>query len=298
MPVCALCGATETVTRKGGWVAWYNNPNGRGLICNACACSRAGFAGRGIKRRPHPDSAKAKMRAAKLGKKLSQAHKDKIGAAHKGAKNPNYGKKLSDELKKKLSDAHLGQKSWNKGKSGYHINKVVTPQERAALSKRMTENNPTKRPEVRQKLKAFRATLKLPRRDTRPEKMVRAMLNEMKLSFVEQKAVNMGWAYHQCDFFVESANLVIEADGNFPHGNPNPYRSVRRGGKLSSSYRPGYKGEDHRLGNENMKDVWEYDRKVTDSLLAMGFNVLRLWESELDDDMPGCIKRIDSIFIQ
>ena len=46
--------------------------------------------------------------AFKKGKHLSEEHKNKIGAALKGEKNPMYGKHLSEEHKKKLSELNKG----------------------------------------------------------------------------------------------------------------------------------------------------------------------------------------------
>ena len=45
----------------------------------------------------------------KIGKKLSEETRKKIGAAKKGEKNPNYGKHFSEEHKKKLSEAKKGK---------------------------------------------------------------------------------------------------------------------------------------------------------------------------------------------
>lgn len=55
-----------------------------------------------------------KMRKAKLGTKLSEEHKKKIGDALRGRKN----KPLSEEHKKKLSLSHRGKSPSNKGQLG------------------------------------------------------------------------------------------------------------------------------------------------------------------------------------
>ena len=51
------------------------------------------------------EETKQKMRQAKLGKKLTQSHKDKIGSYHKGKVN-------SEETRKKMSESHKDK--WKK----------------------------------------------------------------------------------------------------------------------------------------------------------------------------------------
>ena len=63
----------------------------------------------------HPSQeTRLKQREAKLGTKLTEEHKKKIGDAQRGiCKGP-----LSEEHKKKLSLSHIGKKPWNAGKKG------------------------------------------------------------------------------------------------------------------------------------------------------------------------------------
>jgi hypothetical protein len=48
----------------------------------------------------------------RLGAKLSEEHKRKIGEAAKGKKYM-LGKKFSEETKRKMSESHIGEKHWN-----------------------------------------------------------------------------------------------------------------------------------------------------------------------------------------
>jgi len=74
----------------------------------------------GRKKPPHTDESKAKMRAAKLGRKLSDEHRANIGRAHKGRPRPahvieavrlaNLGRKQSPETLLKLSKLRKGRK--------------------------------------------------------------------------------------------------------------------------------------------------------------------------------------------
>ena len=67
------------------------------------ASSPASF---GKKREPASQETRAKMRAAKLGKKLTEEHKQKIGQAGLGNKH-RLGDKHSKETKAKMSASHL-----------------------------------------------------------------------------------------------------------------------------------------------------------------------------------------------
>jgi group I intron endonuclease len=56
------------------------------------------------------DEAKKKMSEAKLGKPLSDDHKQKLGEIFSGENNPFFGKKHSDETKQKLREFRIGKK--------------------------------------------------------------------------------------------------------------------------------------------------------------------------------------------
>ena len=58
-----------------------------------------------------------KMRRAKIGRKLSETHKDNIRKAQSGENHPMFGKKHSYETREKISNSTKGRTSPNKGKS-------------------------------------------------------------------------------------------------------------------------------------------------------------------------------------
>lgn len=74
----------------------------------------------GFKGKTASKETRLKQRLAKLGTKLSEEHKKKIGDSLRGRKNGP----LSEEHKKKISLAHIGKQTWNKGKKRLvkHIN--------------------------------------------------------------------------------------------------------------------------------------------------------------------------------
>ena len=59
----------------------------------------------------HSMETRAKMTQDRLGRKHTEATKEKIRLAQQGPKNPNYGKKLSAEVRAKMSKGKLGNKN-------------------------------------------------------------------------------------------------------------------------------------------------------------------------------------------
>lgn len=92
-----------------------------------------------------------------------------------------------------------------------------------------------------------------------------------------------GWTVHPKDipgtpeFVFHSEKVAIFTDGCFWHG-------CQRCGKVPRT-RASYWTKKIQLNIER-------DRKDESSLLALGFQVIRLWEHELRDDPSGCIERI------
>jgi len=62
------------------------------------------------------DEALQKMREAKLGKPLSQSHKEAIAKAQSGENHPMYGKQHSDETKQLIREKALGRKATDETK--------------------------------------------------------------------------------------------------------------------------------------------------------------------------------------
>lgn len=143
MPVCVRCGSSVTVTRKDGWIAWYKNPNGEGVICSNCHSAIGGRNSRGIAKGPFSTKHREKISKAKLGIKRSAVSRAKQSASTKGEKNWNYGKKATPETRVRLRQSHLGQVPWNKGKFGYKTNRIFTPEELKAISERSKGRKPS-----------------------------------------------------------------------------------------------------------------------------------------------------------
>ena len=167
---------------------------------------------------------------------------------------PWFGKKRSEEVRKKMSDAKIGYEPWNKGKKYSAIE---------------GERNPSKRPEVREKIRLSKLGKKrpdmveksrvimkqnwknrliiIPKKDSSIEVKIQNFLKQLGIEFFTHQYMHIEHGY-QCDIFIPSKKLIIECDGNYWHKYPT--------------------GTD-------------IDKVRTSELISKGFKILRLWESEI-----------------
>lgn len=99
------------------WINFYNTIKNGYNICEG------GLKTSGMKGHQHTSEAKEKMRKAKLGKKLSKEHVNKISNALKGKNIGNTyfkGKHHSEKTKEKMSNSHLGENNPMFGKHDTH----------------------------------------------------------------------------------------------------------------------------------------------------------------------------------
>ena len=101
------------------------------------------------------------------------------------------------------------------------------------------------------------------------------LLKENNIKFEKHKPI-LG----QPDIFIEP-NICIFADGDYWHANPKFYKSESlilsgRGKK------PAYK-------------IWEKDEKINQKLIQQQYQVLRLWEYDLQKNRKKCLQKIIKI---
>jgi group I intron endonuclease len=65
----------------------------------------------GGQNRTHIDETKEKIRAAHLGKHVSEETKEKLRGKNSGENHPNYGHHRSEETKRKIGEAQMGEKN-------------------------------------------------------------------------------------------------------------------------------------------------------------------------------------------
>ena len=241
-------------------------------------------------------------------KKMSNAQK-KLYA--NGYQSPSKGLKRSAETKRKLSLAKKGMPAWNKGKTGIYSDEVkkrisdtlkklyadgyqspnkglkrsAESRKRLSLAKKgmpawnkgipLAESS-------KEKIRKARLHQVFPVKDTKPEKDLQKILNDIGIPFEKHKPI-LG----QPDIFIQP-NICIFLDGDYWHANPKDFVNK---GKLY----PGFKKDDHIIGNLSAKDKWARDKNVSQRLRKKGYNVIRFWQSELENYREKCIQKMYSI---
>lgn len=241
------------------------------------------------------------------GKNHSQEAKDKVSQANKGKPSWNKGKTTPESVTQKISKTRLERIaegkiiSSRKGKT--HTPEAKEKNRKAHLGKKMSEEAKKNmsiaqnQPETLQNNRdRFAKQTKGKNKETVPEKLLQQMCNEIGIEFIKQHNVKLGFQNHDVDIFIEP-NICLEADGDRPHANPNPYVIPSR----TSTQQPGYKPNDviypkgkSRKQPRLAKDIWETDKKITAKLEELGYVVLRFWHSELETNREKCIEKIQS----
>ena len=117
---------------------------------------------------------------------------------------------------------------------------------------------------------------------TIPELMVGIILKELGISYQSDVPGITG----RPDFLIGRQHIIFH-DGVFSHASPREY--YHRG-----QLKPGYLPNDKIIGKKTAKMIWDYDEKVTKTLLSEGYFVLRLWEDEVRHNPESVIDKIQS----
>jgi len=198
----------------------------------------------------------------KKGNIISEETRKKISESHKGKPTWNNGtrglqvswmkgKHHTEESNIKNRLAHLGKTSWNKGK---HTGLIPWNKGKIGILHHSEE--------AKLKIKNSRAKQIFPLKDSLPEIKIQNFLKQLNIEFIPHKYLTKIKHKYQCDVFVPNLNLIIECDGDYWHGNLNNSR--------------------FKILNEKQIKTKEKDNLRTKELKEIGFNVLRLWESEIE----------------
>ena len=178
-------------------------------------------------------------------------------------KKMNDNKKAAmntEQYKKKLSAAMKKYAQTEEGKNRLS-NKPVTARMKLSNFQRWVENFGIEEAIKKQLDWQFKNVLPSKSRDTKCELIVADMLAAANITFVRQLHVPR----YYCDFYLPYYNLIIEVNGDYWHANPVKF------------------SENDLIGGKKLlaREIWANDSKKIDSLKAMGYNVLVLWESNL-----------------
>lgn len=105
---------------------------------------------------------------------------------------------------------------------------------------------------------------------TWPEREFKKLMKELKITIIPQKIV-MGKIF---DFYEPISNTLFEVDGNYWHGDKKIYE------ELNSMQKRAIKNDDYK---ETLAK-------------GLGFNIVRIWESDLKKDYSNVKKRMKILF--
>jgi len=109
-------------------------------------------------------------------------------------------------------------------------------------------------------------------KDTGPERAIASGLKEHRLDWESHSGDLPG----RPDFVFREAQVVIFVDGDFWHG----WRFPQWRDKLSEKW-------EAKIEATRRRDVRNHRR-----LKRMGWTVVRIWEHQIKNDLPKCIRRI------
>lgn len=167
---------------------------------------------------------------------------------HKAAhlyEDPSYVQKITSGIR-----AHVSSKK------GHTYEEIYGAEQAAEYKRKLREASPAR-------------LAKFIRKTTWPEQAVAEILSGLGVDYTEQVPIG----YYTVDFYVSSRRLVIQADGDYWHGNPIKYPA----GKLSQTQR-----KQKRL-----------DASCDRYLQNQGHDVLRLWELDLHKNHHSCVALIE-----
>jgi len=197
-----------------------------------------------------------------------------------GQNNPNYKKDFSKEHRINLGKAHIGKHPRTEYKKGHNKNKTLEEiygEKRAKEIKKKKnismsgKNHPFFRKGVNTGkkypkelypnygLRSTRYKQIFPMKDTKIELKIQNYLKLLHIEFITHYYISEITHAYQCDIFIPSKKLVIEADGCYWHGCP--------------------------ICNKNLNDFQEKQKEEdeirTKELIEKGFIVIRLKEHDI-----------------
>lgn len=210
-----------------------------------------------------------KMRQAHQGLKHTEETKAKMSATHKGKPAPegmgermrqcNTGRRHTEEARRAMSEARRGQPKSEEHKAKIteaHKQRMLDPvkrEERARIIRRVAANltpEQRKAASVAGRLGCMRAVSE--RGSTSIERAIAKVLDGLGVEYKPQNLMG----FYVMDFYVPQYNLVIECDGTYWHSKPGARR------------------------RDIIKNKW---------IRSQGMLLVRLWEHDIKRDPLGCL---------
>jgi len=103
------------------------------------------------------------------------------------------------------------------------------------------------------------------------ELKIQNILNELEVQYVSHyplKKIENGNRNYYYDIYIKEYNLIIEINGTYWHADPRNYKPTDK-----IHYKKGIK---------TANEIWERDKKKIDFVTELGYNVLTLWEIDIN----------------
>ena len=117
-------------------------------------------------------------------------------------------------------------------------------------------------------------------KDTKPELLLRRALWAKGLRYRKNVKKLPG----KPDVVFTKEKVAVFCDGDFWHGHNWALRGLASFEEELASYSSFWR--------DKLVHNVEHDKIVTNSLESMGWMVIRIWESEIKNDLEGCVERI------
>lgn len=224
-------------------------------------------------RREHEPYLKGKSMEEVFGEKKAKIVRNKIKAARrKQVITSEHKERISQGLNKAYSS---GKRKIKRGKKNHlygvkgekhpafgnkhseETKKIISKTSSERLKKRWK----TRRGEMLKIAEKARENSITPKQDSSIELKIQGFLKDLGREFYTHVYMKNITSAYRCDIWIPSKNLVIECDGDYWHGNPKIYSTSQL--------------------SEKQKLQRIRDEERTSELKERGFQVLRMWGSEI-----------------
>ena len=123
-------------------------------------------------------------------------------------------------------------------------------------------------------------------KNTKPELLLRKALWHRNLRY----RVNYNKLPGKPDIVFTKYKIVVFCDGDFWHGHNWVIRGKSSLEEELSNYSEFWR-------NKILKNI-ERDQKINKELTAMGWEVIRIWESDIKKDLNECVKVIEEAILE
>lgn len=228
-------------------------------------------------RKPKTEVTKNKISNALTGRIFSEEHRKNLSISGKGRQFTTEHRVNLSKSQSKFLEEHpefmIELSKRMKGKK-YHLGFKHSEDTKEII--RQFALKQYQDPKNRELCRLNRRKIIVPAKDSKPEIMLQIALSLHKIPFQKHKPL-----IGQPDIFIEP-NICIFVDGDYWHANPTKYDSEKK-----------------IFGKFKAKDIWAKDLRIIHELNHLGYQVIRIWESDIKKNVNDCavniIKLIESL---